>query len=133
MAHLVVECSELVARDVSLEALCASLHCAMLECGIFPIEGIRVRAYVPQAAEIADRDPGNGFVAMTLSVGHGRSKTDLAGAGDIVFAAAQAFLAEWRQGGHFALSLEIREIDSDLTWKDNTIRGRLHAASHQGT
>jgi len=131
MPHLTIEISERIAASVSLPALCDHLHGAMVGCGIFPLEGIRVRAYVPQACAIADRDPANGFVALLLNVGHGRARAELATAGERLFDAARAFLAD-RRGGHFALSLEIREIDPDLTWKENGIRTRLAAADTQG-
>ena len=64
---------------------------------------------------------------MTMVVGHGRTKAELAAAGDTVFARAKASLGAWLADGYFALSLEIREIDPDLTWKANTIRPRLLA------
>ena len=98
-----------------------------LEAGIFPVAGIRVRAYRAEACAIADKHPENGFVAMTLVVGHGRSKKVLAQAGEIVFAAATLGLSDWLATPYFGLSLEIREIDKDLSWKTNTIRPRLLA------
>lgn len=132
MAHLIVECSDKVAQGIALEGLCDHLHGAMVASGIFPLEGIRVRAYVPLAVAIADRHGDNGFVALTLIVGHGRTREQLAAAGEIIFAAARDYFPAWLAGGHFALSLELREIDPVLTWKDNTIRPRLRAAGHQG-
>jgi len=128
MAHLIIECSQTVAQSLSLDELCNHLHRAMVDCGIFPIEGIRVRAYCAQACAIADLHAANGFVALTVNVGHGRAQEQLSKAGDTIFAAAQGFLTAWRADGYFALSLELREIDPVLTWKENTIRPRLRAA-----
>ncbi len=127
MAHLFVEMSDNVARSINAEGLCNALHYAMVETGIFPLAGIRVRAYRTEAFAMADKHPGNGFVAMTLSVGHGRTKDVLAAAGDLIFTAAKGFLSVWLAGQHFGLTLEIREIDSDLSWKANTMRPRLLA------
>lgn len=128
MAHLIVEMSDNVASSIDVDALCATLHVGMVATGIFPLAGIRVRAYRAVACAIADQHPGNGFVAMTLVVGHGRTKDVLAGAGEKVFAAAKQGLSGWLAEQYFGLSLEIREIDEDLTWKANTIRPRLLAA-----
>ncbi len=127
MAHLFVEMSDTVARSIDADGLCNALHQAMVETGIFPLAGIRVRAYRAEACAMADKHPGNGFVALTLSVGHGRTKADLAAAGDNIFAAAKQHLSDWLGSQYFGLSLEIREIDPDLTWKANTIRPRLSA------
>ncbi len=127
MPHLQVEMSETVSRSIAVQLLCDDLHGAMVSAGIFPLAGIRVRAYRADACAIADGHPDNGFVALTMIVGHGRTKAELAAAGDLVFAAARAHLSDWLAGQHFGLSLEIREIDPDLTWKANTIRPRLLA------
>ena len=127
MAHLFVEMSDTVARSIDADGLCDAMHQAMVETGIFPLAGIRVRAYRAEACAMADKHPDNGFVALTLSVGHGRSKEVLAAAGDLVFAAARGFLSDWLAGQHFGLTLEIREIDPDLSWKANTMRPRLLA------
>ena len=128
MAHLIVEMSDNVASSIDVDALCATLHVGMVETGIFPLAGIRVRAYRAVACAIADQHQDNGFVAMTLVVGHGRTKDVLAGAGATVFDAAKQGLSGWLAEQYFGLSLEIREIDEDLTWKANTIRPRLLAA-----
>ena len=127
MAHLIVEMSDTVARSIDSDGLCGALHEGMVETGIFPLAGIRVRAYRAEAFAMADKHPDNGFVALTLSVGHGRTKADLAAAGEIIFAAAKQHLHDWLGGQYFGLSLEIREIDPDLSWIVNTMRPRLLA------
>jgi 5-carboxymethyl-2-hydroxymuconate isomerase len=127
MAHLFIEMSDTVARGLDADGLCDALHQAMIETGIFPLAGIRVRAFRAEACAIADKHPDNGFVAMTLSVGHGRTKDVLAAAGEKVFAAARQQLSDWLAGQHFGLTMEIREIDADLTWKANTMRPRMLA------
>lgn len=123
MAHLKIEYSE--GAEAHIAALCAAGHRAMIEAGIFPLAGIRVRAYRADHAIVADGLAENAFVAMTLSVGAGRSTVALKTAGGIVFAAAQAALADLLATQHFALSLEIREIHPELTWKDTPIHARL--------
>ena len=128
MPHLIVEMSGTVALSIDSDGLCEALHEGMVETGVFPLEGIRVRAYRADACAIADGHVKNGFVAMTLVVGHGRTKVVLAAAGETVFTAAKRYLSDWLGDQYFGLSLEIREIDPELTWKANTIRPRLLAA-----
>jgi 5-carboxymethyl-2-hydroxymuconate isomerase len=127
MAHLIVELSDSVARSIDVDRLCAALHQGMVDTGIFPLAGIRVRTYRAIAVAMADQHPDNGFVAMSLSVGHGRTKQALSAAGDIIYAAAAHDLSEWLAGQYFGLSFEIREIDPALSWKTNTLRPRLLA------
>ena len=125
MPHLSIEYSAGVETCIEMQAICASLYSAMLESRIFPQAGIRVRAYRADHVHVADGHPENNFVAMTLSVGAGRSKGDLQEAGSMIFAAAQAAFEKLLASPHFALSLEIREIDPDLSWKDTPIHARL--------
>ena len=123
MAHLKIEYSAGV--EAHIAALCAGGHAAMIAAGIFPVAGIRVRAYRADHAVVADGLAENDFVAATLSVGAGRTTEALKEAGDRVFAALQDALAGPLSTEHFALSLEIRVIDPALSWKDTPIHARL--------
>ncbi|GGF43086.1 MULTISPECIES: 5-carboxymethyl-2-hydroxymuconate Delta-isomerase [Mameliella] len=129
MPHLKLEYSPGLEALANIQALCDVLHAAMSAAGVFPLAGIRVRAHRCDAASVADRHPDNHFLAMELSVGAGRSKPVLAEAGEAVFAVARDTLADLLDSPHFALSLEIREIDPDLSWKANPIHARLKAES----
>lgn len=125
MPHLAIEYSSGLDARADMAAVCQSLHAAMIETGIFPLAGIRVRAYRADYCIVADNLPENDFLAMTLSVGAGRTSEDLKAAGDTIFKAAQAALAGPLSTTHFALSLEIRVINPDLSWKDTPIHTRL--------
>jgi 5-carboxymethyl-2-hydroxymuconate isomerase len=125
MPHLVIEHSPNLDCSADPQAVCQAAHEALRSSGLFPIAGIRVRAHRAEHSIVADGLPQNAFVAMTLSVGAGRAKADLKTAGDALFAAVQAVLAQPLATPHFALSLEIRVIDPDLSWKDTPIHARL--------
>ena len=105
--------------------VCRQTHAAMIACGVFPVAGIRVRAHKADCSLVADGLAENDFLAMTLSVGAGRAPDVLKAAGQMVFAAAQQALAGPLATRHFALSLEIRIIDPELSWKDTPIHARL--------
>lgn len=125
MPHLAMEYSAGLEDAVDVASLCRVAHQAMLQAGIFPIAGIRVRAHRADHAVVADGLPENNFLAMTLSVGAGRTNDQLKAAGDLVFSAVQGALAGPLSSPHFALSLEIRIIDPGLSWKDTPIHARL--------
>lgn len=125
MPHLSIEYSPGLEGRTDMGALCGALHQAMVAAGIFPLAGIRVRAYRADHCIVADGLAENDFAALTLSVGAGRSTEALRAAGDGIFAAAQAALADPLSTPHFALSLEIRVIDPELSWKDTPIHARL--------
>jgi 5-carboxymethyl-2-hydroxymuconate isomerase len=127
MPHLRVEYSPGLEEQADLEALCGVLHSAMADSGVFPLGGIRVKALRCDRALAGDREAINHFVAMELSVGAGRDKRVLQEAGQGVFEAARGALADLLSAPHFMLSIEIREIDPDLSWKANTVHARLQA------
>ena len=125
MPHMHVEYSKGFATGNAPENLCQVLHGAMVDSGIFPLAGIRVRAFCADVSIVADGLPENDFVAMTLTVGAGRATETLKQAGDAIFAAAQTALADRLSTPHFALSLEIRVSDPALSWKDTPIHARI--------
>lgn len=132
MPHLVVEYSHGLEERADIAQVCRAAYAAILETDVFPTAGIRIRAHRADFAIVADGHPGNDFLAMTMSVGAGRPVEVLRQEGDRVFAAVRSVLAEVLATPHFALSLEIRVIDSQLSWKDTPIHARL-AGTKQGS
>lgn len=133
MPHLRIEYSPGLTRRTDIGELCRVLHQAMVAARIFPLAGIRIRAFQADHAIVADGLPGNDFLAMTLAVGAGRDRKDLVHAGSRIMAAAEAALAVPLSTPDFALSLEIREIDPELSWKNTPIHARFprHAEESQ--
>lgn len=125
MPHLTVEYSGSLEGRVEIGALCDQLHAAILATGLFELGAIRVRALKADHFTIADRLPENGFVDLNFRIGHGRSADEKKRTGEALFAAAGEVLAALFATPHFALSLEIREIDPELSWKRNAIHPRL--------
>jgi 5-carboxymethyl-2-hydroxymuconate isomerase len=125
MPHLTLEYSANLDGKVDMRALCTRLRDTMLATGTFEIGAIRVRALCAQHYAITDLHPDNGFIDMSLRMGAGRSADERKAAGDAIIATAKAFLAPQLSTAHFALSLEVREIDPTLSWKLNSMHARL--------
>jgi|TARA_R110002126_G_scaffold86592_1_gene209041 5-carboxymethyl-2-hydroxymuconate isomerase len=125
MPHLTIEYSAGLERRADMSAVATAAHRAMLETSIFPVAGIRVRLYRADLAIVADGLAENDFCALTLAVGAGRTTEALKAAGGVVFAAVQQALCAPLGTEHFALSLEIRVMNPDLSWKDTPIHARL--------
>ena len=125
MPHLAIEYSADLDDIADIMGLCHEAHAVMVASDVFPTAGIRVRAHRADISIVADGLEENNFVALTLSVGAGRTTDVLTAAGDEIFAAAQTVLAPQLATQHFALSLEIRVADPDLSWKDTPIHARL--------
>lgn len=125
MPHLTIEYSVGLENGLNMATVAQAAHSAMVETGIFPIAGIRVRLLRADYAIVADGLEENDFLAMTLCVGAGRTTETLQAAGALIFAAMQTILAHRLSEPHFALSLDIRVNDPDLSWKDTPIHARL--------
>lgn len=125
MPHLTLEYSANLEASVHMEGLCELLLKTMLETGLFEIGAVRVRAIGCGAYAIADGLPQNAFLDASLRIGSGRTIEQEKRTGEALFAAMLTFLAPQFATPHFALSLEIREIDPQLSWKKNAIHPRL--------
>ncbi|KAA3507707.1 5-carboxymethyl-2-hydroxymuconate isomerase [Agrobacterium vitis] len=125
MPHFNIEYSSNLDGRVDFDALCGRILDELLATGLFEIGAVRVRAFRAEAYAIADRLPENAFIDMSFRVGVGRSAEDKKRVGERIFAVVTEELATLFETPHFALTLEIREIDPDLSWKKNAIHPRL--------
>lgn len=129
MPHFTMEYSANLDDVVDFPALCTSVHQTIMASGLFELGAVRVRALRAEAYAVADLLPRNGFIDMSFRVGKGRGDLEKRETGEAIFATVTRFLAPLFETPHFALTLEIREIDPDLSWKKNAIHPRLRQKS----
>ena len=122
---MAIEYSANLDAKIDVRELCALVSLTILETGLFEPGAVRVRAFRAEAYAIADQLAENGFLDMNFRIGTGRSSEDKKRIGEAIFAAVSQHLAPLFATPHFALSLEIREIDAELSWKKNAIHPRL--------
>ncbi len=125
MPHLTIQHSPSLSGRYDMAALCEALRLEMVALGCFPVGGIRVRAWPTPAEAIADGHEANAYADMVLRMGKGRSAQIKRAAGAALMAVAERFFAQDLATPHFALALEIIEIDPEFSWKTNTIHARL--------
>ena len=125
MAHIVIEYSAGLRDRLELPALLSAVHQAALETGVFPIGGLRTRAYEAQHYVIADGHPDNAFVHLSLKVGHGRDVDTRKRACEMIFEAACRQLVPIYEARPLAISLEMQEIDPVLTFKKNNLHEQV--------
>lgn len=129
MPHFTMEYSSNLDGVVDFAGLCRAVHATILGTGLFEVGAVRVRAFRAEAYAVADLLPENGFIDMSFRIGKGRSADEKRATGEAIFATVTEFLAPLFQTPHFALTLEIREIDPELSWKKNAIHPRLRQKS----
>jgi len=125
MPHLTLEYSANLDDRIDMHRLCDSLHATLLDTGHFEIGAVRVRALRCASYSVADLLPENAFIDAVLRIGMGRSEAIRQQIGDALFECLQQELTALFDTPHFALSLEVREIARDFSWKRNAIHPRL--------
>ncbi|MFZ2100414.1 MAG: 5-carboxymethyl-2-hydroxymuconate Delta-isomerase [Oricola sp.] len=125
MPHIMVDYSANMEEAVDIAALCEVLRRTGIETGVFPMAGIRVRAFRADHVAIADGDPRHGYIDISVRLRGGRSFEARKEATERLFAAAKAFLDPVIASMPMALSMEMRDIDPELSPKLNTIRDHL--------
>lgn len=125
MPHITLEYSANMEARTDIAALCDHLRRAAIETGVMPMPGIRVRAFAAQHVSIADGDPDHGFVDISIRLREGRDLDTRKRATGIIFEAAKDFLAPVLDSSSLALSIEMRNINAELSPKIGTIRDHL--------
>lgn len=125
MPHFSFEYSANLEGRIDIDALCRVIAAAALETGVYEVGGVRIRAIRCDHYVVADGVPENAFIDMSLRMGTGRTAEDKKRAGDHIFNAVATHLAKLYETPHFALSLEIREIDPVFVWRKNGMHARL--------
>ena len=127
MPHLTIEYSANLDAHVDMATFCAAMRDAMVETGIFPLGGIRVRAFPCQTYVIADGDPAYAYLNMICRVGAGRDEATRKAAAEHLYSAAEAHLKP-RITQPFALSVDLDELHPVTSLKRfNTIHEHLKA------
>ena len=128
MPHLTVEYSANLEEDVDIAALCAAMRDAMLDTGIFPLGGIRVRAFPCHVYVIADGDPRYAYMNLICRIGAGRDADTRLAAAEAIYAAAEGYLRDRVGDRPVALSLDLDELHPRTSLKRfNTIHDALKA------
>lgn len=126
MPHLSFEYSAALEDRADLPGFAAALRDAMVETGVFPLAGTRVRGHRADISVTADGG-AHEFLHMTLKMGVGRKETVKAEVAEAIYAAAEAWLKPRLKGASVAVSLEVLELPApSLSIKRfNTVRDHL--------
>jgi len=127
--HISFEYSGNLDDVVDIGAFCEALRVAAVNVEAFPMPGVRVRGIRVDHYAIADGAPDHGFIDVSIRLRGGRSHAVKAAAAADMFAAAKMFLAPIMAQRSLALSLELREIDPDLSPKTGTIREYIEGSA----
>ena len=125
MPHFIIEHSSNVGQSHDLKLLGEIIRDAADATGVFPLGGIRVRFHSCETYVIADGHPDNAFLSVIVRIGAGRDLETKRKAGQVVFDAICDFFEDDLKGEHFMVSLDIEENIPDVSFKKNSVHGRL--------
>ncbi|MEZ5870447.1 MAG: 5-carboxymethyl-2-hydroxymuconate Delta-isomerase [Nitratireductor sp.] len=125
MPHFQIDYSKNLENRLDIAGLCREIRDAAAETGVFPLAGIRVRAIACDHWVIADGNRDHAFLDISVRLRAGRSLETRKQATAQIFAAAEAFCAQVMESSSFMLSLEMRDIDPELSPKASSIRRYL--------
>lgn len=125
MPHIIIEYSANVEPDIDMAEFCERLRLVATGIEAFPLPGIRVRAFRADHCAIADGNPAHGFIDISIRLRAGRTARVKAEAVQTLFDAARQYLSPAMQDRSLALSMEMRDIDPELSPKTGTIRDYL--------
>ncbi|MBK8458349.1 MAG: 5-carboxymethyl-2-hydroxymuconate isomerase [Phyllobacteriaceae bacterium] len=129
MPHVTMEYSANLETRSDIGALCRAARAALMKTGLFELGAVRVRAVRCDHCAIADEHPDNAFLAALIRIGAGRTLDERRQAGAAVHDALAAALAPLFDTPHFALSVDLVENDTGLSWKTNAMHARLRGKS----
>jgi 5-carboxymethyl-2-hydroxymuconate isomerase len=127
MPHVICEYSANLDKKIQIDALLETLHSAMMRTGAAELGGLRTRADRRDHYRIADNDPANGFVNVTIRVAKGRPPETRRLIAETVFADARKHLESVYATSPFVLSVEVQEIDPDFRIHESNIRAWMKA------
>lgn len=123
MAHLILEYSDnLDQDDASIQVLFETLIKTAVDTGLFPLKGLRCRAYKCQQHRMADGNPDHGFAHLEIKLGVGRSMEERKSAADALFEVYSAHFAEQYEQHGMAISFEMRELEAILKFNNNNMQ-----------
>lgn len=121
MPHFILEYSSNLDKDLNTSALFEKLHETAIDIGEFPTSGIRSRAIRCEEYRIAEGDPENTFIYLTIKIGTGRDIETRKAVADRIFETLTKFLQPIYDKRYLSIGCELIELHPVLTYKKNNI------------
>ena len=121
MPHILIDYSSGADKVVDMAQLVEAVHRAARSSGYFPPTVLRTLARGADYSLVADENPLNQFVQITVRMAPGRSREARKALSQAIFDAASATIPEAWSRGRFALRVDITESDPELSSQRNLL------------
>lgn len=125
MPHIHIDHSPGLGSRLDIPALCRTLRDVAVDTGVFPLAGIRIRVIECDYALIADGNPEHAYLDISVRLRGGRDLDTRRRAVEALFQAAKSQCNTLLSESSLALSMEMRDIDPELSPKTGSIRRYL--------
>ncbi|GGF14139.1 5-carboxymethyl-2-hydroxymuconate isomerase [Halobacillus andaensis] len=125
MPHIILEYTDNLSAHTDIKKLLEKINEAVIaQKGVFPIGGIRSRAYEVKDYYVADGKENDAFVHTRIKIGKGRSDNEKSDVCDAIFQVMKTHFNDYMNEHYLALSLELAEFQH-ATYKSNNIHQRF--------
>lgn len=126
MAHFILEYSDNIDKQtLALQDLFSKLHQTAADTGLFPLKGIRSRAYPCHDYRMADGNPEHCFMHLSVLLGAGRNLEEREAAAKRFFIVYSDHFATCFEQGGVAMSFEMKELEPVTKYNKNNLQDYL--------
>lgn len=122
MPHAWVEFSKNIESEEEIKTLGKAVYNAMIETGIFPVAGIRVRVDCIDRYLVGDLKEDRSFVHLNIKIGQGRTTETKSEAADLIFKRLSDHLTPLADRCPLAFAFIMEEIPGEFSYKMNNLR-----------
>ncbi len=120
MPHFILEYSDNLGHSAqSIEQFQQKAHQIATDSNLFPLKGIRSKAYCCSQHRVADGNPNHGIVHLAIKIGTGRTDDEKALFTKLIFNHLVEHFQSDTQG--IAISIELKELETVHKYNHNNI------------
>ena len=125
MPHIHIDYSPNLDKRLDVAGLCRVLRDVAVTSGVVPLAGVRVRAVAATHVVIADGNPEHAYLDVSVRLRGGRDLQTRKRLVTALFEASTQYCSELMATSSLAISMEMRDIDPELSPKTGSIRDHL--------
>lgn len=121
MPHILIDYTANLDSTVRERRLVEAVHQAALDCGVFPVWGVRTLARRVDQYRVGNGDAGNGFVHISVRIAPGRTEAVRHRVTQELFAAVQRVMGPLFESQRLGCQIDLSEFEAATTTYCNNL------------